>query len=88
MQPDTRQLLRTGSYIFGTGAIAFAVMLINGVPLLLCAAISCVMSVLMALLIGLPTLRLRGHYFVIATMLVAEGIRSLVISFRRRERRR
>jgi branched-chain amino acid transport system permease protein len=66
---------------FGTGAIAFAVMLINGVPLLLCAAISCVMSVLMALLIGLPTLRLRGHYFVIATMLVAEGIRSLVMNF-------
>lgn len=66
---------------FGTGAIAFAVMLINGVPLLLCAAISCVMSVLMALLIGFPTLRLRGHYFVIATMLVAEGIRSLVMNF-------
>lgn len=66
---------------FGTGAIAFAVMLTNGIPLLLCAAISCFMSILMALLIGLPTLRLRGHYFVIATMLVGEGIRSLVMNF-------
>jgi hypothetical protein len=27
MQPDTRQLLRTGSYIFGTGAIAALLML-------------------------------------------------------------
>jgi hypothetical protein len=27
MQPDTRQLLRTGSYIFGTGAIAAMLML-------------------------------------------------------------
>jgi hypothetical protein len=27
MQPDTRQLLRTGSYIFGTGAIAAILML-------------------------------------------------------------
>jgi branched-chain amino acid transport system permease protein len=65
---------------FGTGAIAFAVMLINGVPLLLCAVVACAISVLMALLIGFPTLRLRGHYFVVATMLVAEGIRSLVMN--------
>jgi hypothetical protein len=27
MQPDTRQLLRTGIYIFGTGAISAALML-------------------------------------------------------------
>jgi len=33
-----------------------------------------------ALLIGLPVLRLRGHYFAIATLAVAEGMREVVIN--------
>lgn len=64
---------------FGTGAVMFSVMLMNGIPMVLCAAAACLTSVFMALLIGLPTLRLRGHYFVIATLLTAEGIRSFVM---------
>lgn len=66
---------------FGTGAVAFAVMLMNGVPMALAVLIACAMSIVLAALIGIPTLRLRGHYFVIATMLAAEGVRSLVLNF-------
>jgi len=35
---------------------------------------------LFALLIGLPVLRLRGHYFAIATLGVAEGMREVVLN--------
>jgi len=66
---------------FGTGAVAFAVMLINGLPIWAAAPLACVMAVVLAALVGIPTLRLRGHYFVIATLLAAEGVRSLVLNF-------
>lgn len=65
---------------FGTGAIVMSVMLINGVPLgvsILCAAAA---SLAIAGLVAIPTLRLRGHYFVIATLLVAEGARNLAVN--------
>lgn len=65
---------------FGTGAIAMSVMLINGVPLILAVLIAMIAAIVIALLMAVPTLRLRGHYFVIATLLVAEGIRNLVLN--------
>lgn len=65
---------------FGTGALAMAVMVINGVPLMLATALAMMISVVVALLVAVPTLRLRGHYFVIGTLLVAEGVRNLVIN--------
>lgn len=66
---------------FGGGAIAFAVMLINAVPVPVAGALATVISVALALLVGYPTLRLRGHYFVIATLLAAEAVRNLVLNF-------
>ncbi|MCB1466890.1 MAG: branched-chain amino acid ABC transporter permease, partial [Rhizobiaceae bacterium] len=48
---------------FGTGALAMAVMVINGVPLMLATALAMMISVVVALLVAVPTLRLRGHYF-------------------------
>ncbi|WP_109152164.1 branched-chain amino acid ABC transporter permease [Azospirillum sp. TSO5] len=65
---------------FGTGAIAMSVLLINGVSLLPAVAGAMTLSILIALLVSVPTLRLRGHYFVIATLLVAEGVRNLVLN--------
>lgn len=37
-------------------------------------------GVLFAVLMGLPILRLRGHYFAIATLSVAEGMREIVVN--------
>jgi branched-chain amino acid transport system permease protein len=37
-------------------------------------------GVLFAVLVGIPVLRLRGHYFAIATLGVAEGMREVVIN--------
>ena len=65
---------------FGTGAIAMSVMLINGVPMPVAVLVAMLASVVIACIVAIPTLRLRGHYFVIATLLVAEGMRNLVIN--------
>ncbi|CAN7218459.1 branched-chain amino acid ABC transporter permease [Bradyrhizobium sp. LjRoot220] len=65
---------------FGTGAILTAIFLINGVSLGLSVAAAIGASVLIAVIVGIPTLRLRGHYFVVATLLATEAIRNLVIN--------
>jgi branched-chain amino acid transport system permease protein len=65
---------------FGAGAIATAILLINGVPLWLSAAGAVTIAVLIAVVVGIPTLRLRGHYFVVATLLATEAIRNVVIN--------
>jgi branched-chain amino acid transport system permease protein len=43
-----------------------------------CLALAGVVAALFGALIGLPLLRLRGHYFAIATLGVAEGMREVV----------
>jgi branched-chain amino acid transport system permease protein len=43
-----------------------------------CLALSGVVAALFGALIGMPLLRLRGHYFAVATLGVAEGIREVV----------
>jgi len=40
--------------------------------------VAIVFGALFALLVGMPVLRLRGHYFAIATLGVAEGLREIV----------
>ena len=40
------------------------------------------MSVLVAAVIGVPTLRLSGHYFSMATIAVGELVRVLIIDWR------
>ena len=65
---------------FGTGAVAAAIVLINGLPPVLAVAVAAAAAVVIAAVTGLPTLRLRGHYFVIASLLVSEVTRNAVLN--------
>lgn len=64
---------------FGLGGYTVAALMSkagwNFWPALVAAA---VLAVLFAVLVGAPVLRLRGHYFAIATLGVAEGMREVV----------
>jgi branched-chain amino acid transport system permease protein len=66
---------------FGLGGYTTAILMAkSGVgfwPALVAAA---AVGVAFAVLMGIPTLRLRGHYFAIATLGVAEGMREVVIN--------
>lgn len=66
---------------FGTGAIAAAICLLNGFPIALAVLVALALSLVIALAVGAPTLRLQGHYFVVATLLVSEALRNFVLNF-------
>lgn len=57
------------------GAYGFAISTIAGVPLLGAFAIAIACAVIFALLLGIPTLKLRGDYLAIVTIAAAEIIR-------------
>jgi branched-chain amino acid transport system permease protein len=66
---------------FGLGAYTTAVAMVHGrlsfwVTLPVAAAVAGVF----AALVGFPLLRLKGHYFAVATLGVAEGLREIVIN--------
>jgi branched-chain amino acid transport system permease protein len=64
---------------FGVGAYSSLVVFTQlGWPPIAGAPVGIAVSLLLALLIGTPTFRLRGHYFSMATIAVAELIRILV----------
>ncbi len=64
---------------FGLGAYATAVAVTSfHLPFGAGLVLGCLVAVLFAVSIGLPILRLRGHYFAIATLGVAEATRQLV----------
>jgi branched-chain amino acid transport system permease protein len=64
---------------FGLGAYIVAVLMNNyHVSFWLALPVAIVGGVLFAVLIGLPLLRLRGHYFAIATLGAAEGAREVI----------
>ncbi|HVH62373.1 MAG TPA: branched-chain amino acid ABC transporter permease [Candidatus Dormibacteraeota bacterium] len=64
---------------FGIGAYTTAVLMNNyHVSFWIAMPASIVAGVLFATLIGLPLLRLRGHYFAIATLGAAEGAREVI----------
>lgn len=65
---------------FGAGAVTTGVMLLNGVDPMLASAAAVVAAAVVALLIGWPTLRLSGHYFVVATLLAAQALHSMVLN--------
>jgi branched-chain amino acid transport system permease protein len=67
---------------FGTGAYA-ALFVFNqwGLPPVTGVPLGILISILIAVVIGIPTLRLRGHYFAMATIAVAELIRILVANW-------
>jgi branched-chain amino acid transport system permease protein len=63
---------------FGFGAYATGVLLGNGVPLAISLLATLVASFLLAALLGAVLLRLRGHYFAIASLSLVEVLRELV----------
>ena len=66
---------------FGLGGYTTAILMAkSGVPFWVALPISAVVGVAFAVLVGLPVLRLRGHYFAIATLGVAEGMREIVVN--------
>jgi len=65
---------------FGLGAYAGAVSQKLAMPMVLAWGIAGLASLLFAALLGLALLRLRGHYFAIASLVVAEVLRELVNS--------
>jgi branched-chain amino acid transport system permease protein len=63
---------------FGIGAYTTGLMLLANRPFWLGLIAGALVAGLFALLLGLPVLRLRGHYFAIATLGIAEAMRELV----------
>jgi len=57
------------------GAYGFAISISNGLPLGLAIIIALVCSLVFALILGVPTLKLRGDYLAIVTICSAEIIR-------------
>lgn len=65
---------------FGLGAYTGAVAQKLGLPMGLAWAVAGAAALLFAALLGIALLRLRGHYFAIASLVVAEVLRELVNS--------
>jgi neutral amino acid transport system permease protein len=57
------------------GAYGFAISLVNGLPLGLAVLIGLAAGLVFALILGVPTLKLRGDYLAIVTICAAEIIR-------------
>lgn len=67
---------------FGLGGyIAFYLMQTYAVPFLLAALAAAIPAALVALVVGIPILRLRGAYFALATIGINEATRSFVTNF-------
>src|ERR671933_2547460 len=63
---------------FGIGAYTVGTFVTTGQPFWPGLMAGAVIAGLFAFLLGLPVLRLKGHYFAIATLGVAEALRELV----------
>jgi branched-chain amino acid transport system permease protein len=63
---------------FGFGAYASGVLLGSGLPLWLAVVLSALMALVAAGTLGAVLMRLRGHYFAIASLSLAEVLRELV----------
>lgn len=63
---------------FGLGAYATAILMGHGVPFFAAMVIGAVVCFLFTLAIGHPILKMKGHYFAIATMGVSEALKQIV----------
>ena len=64
---------------FGLGAYTASILMVRGIaPFPVAVLAAAVVSILAAFIIGRLVLRLRGHYFAIVTLGIAEAIRQLV----------
>lgn len=68
------------SAFFGVGAYATAVFLASGFAFPVGLVASLLISAILAAIIGMPLLRLRGHYFAIATVALNIALAELVIN--------
>ena len=69
---------------FGIGAYTTALLMTRGgVPFFISIVLGGVVAVAFAIPVGLPTLRLRGAYFAIATFAFAEAMRQVVLEWDR-----
>ncbi len=65
---------------FGVGAYAVGILMTRvGIPFVLALPLSGVIGGVFAVLLGLPTLRVRGAYFAIATWAFAEAMRQIAL---------
>lgn len=60
---------------FGIGALVTREMWLEGSPVILALSLGVVVTSIVALVVGVPVLRLKGIYFSIGTLAVAEAIR-------------
>ncbi|MGC1439526.1 MAG: branched-chain amino acid ABC transporter permease, partial [Burkholderiaceae bacterium] len=65
---------------FGLGAYAGGIVLANGAALLIALLVAGLIAFIGAMLLGSVLLRMRGHYFAIASLAVAEVLRELTNS--------
>jgi branched-chain amino acid transport system permease protein len=66
---------------FGLGGYATAVLMAKaGASFWVSLPVAAAIGAGFAVLIGIPVLRLRGHYFAIATLGVAEGMREVIVN--------
>lgn len=63
---------------FGLGAYATGVLMNKGIPLAAAVGVSLLFCLLLAVILGAVLLRLRGHYFAIASLSLVEVFRELV----------
>lgn len=63
---------------FGIGAYVTAIGMSKGLPFLVVVPLAAITAILFSILLGLPILRLRGHYFAIATIGMSAAILSVV----------
>ena len=63
---------------FGVGSYTTAVLMVNQVDFFLSILIAALVCALYAATLGLPILRLKGHYFAVATIGINEGTRELI----------
>jgi len=63
---------------FGIGAYVTAIGMSKGLSFLLVVPLAAITAILFSIILGLPVLRLRGHYFAIATIGMSGAILSVV----------
>ena len=69
-----------GAAFFGLGAYAGAVSQVNGAPMFFAWIIGGLAAAIFAWALGLAILHLKGHYFAIASLVVAEVLREIINS--------
>jgi branched-chain amino acid transport system permease protein len=65
---------------FGSGAIVSGILVTSGLHAVPALIGGTLVALVVAAVIAVPTLRLQGHYFVVATILITEALRHLILN--------